>query len=327
MAAMSAIEAPGSCRKCSFFKKCFDDGAIDAADRPQVVPSEWISYPLAIGGAMTRVIACGDNGPPIVLVHGPGWMAEQWTYNLNALARAGYRVFALDLPGHGFSSKTRTFAYSTQGYSAFLADFLSELREPAILIGASVGGHASAHCTADNPELVRTLVLVAATGAVPLGADLRQKLQRMTVYRSREGGMERLRRTFFDPRLATDELAEQCFRANTSPGAAESLSRLGAYLANDIDEDVLGQKLQVVAESKPILFVWGANDTVLPAEFGRRSQASAGGRSELAAIADAGHAPHYEQPSAFNRTLLSFLSAQHGRLQTPAPSRVAALIS
>ena len=34
----------------------------------------------------------------------------------------------------------------------------------------------------------------------------------------------------------TDTLAEQAFRTNSSPGAPESMRRLGAYLARDIED-------------------------------------------------------------------------------------------
>src|SRR5512135_1517106 len=42
-------------------------------------------------------------GTPVVLVHGPGLWSEAWRSTMRALADAGYRVIAIDLPPFGFS--------------------------------------------------------------------------------------------------------------------------------------------------------------------------------------------------------------------------------
>ena len=56
---------------------------------------------LTIAGAETVVLEGGD-GPPIVLLHGPGGNATHWTRVLGSLA-ADHRVIAPDLPGQGAS--------------------------------------------------------------------------------------------------------------------------------------------------------------------------------------------------------------------------------
>jgi pimeloyl-ACP methyl ester carboxylesterase len=39
--------------------------------------------------------------PPVVLIHGFGASAFHWRYNAPEIARAGHRVFAMDLLGFG----------------------------------------------------------------------------------------------------------------------------------------------------------------------------------------------------------------------------------
>mmetsp|Transcript_40610 Transcript_40610/g.83257 ORF Transcript_40610/g.83257 Transcript_40610/m.83257 type:complete len:409 (-) Transcript_40610:44-1270(-) len=45
------------------------------------------------------------DGPSVLLVHGLFVNADHWRKNLPALAKAGFRVFAIDLLGSGYSSK------------------------------------------------------------------------------------------------------------------------------------------------------------------------------------------------------------------------------
>ena len=54
---------------------------------------------IELAGMSTSVLECGD-GPPMVLLHGPGVYAAAWLPVMPALA-AGHRVVAPDLPGHG----------------------------------------------------------------------------------------------------------------------------------------------------------------------------------------------------------------------------------
>ena len=303
---MGILDAPSACRSCTFLTKCFGKNDVSVA-RSTVLPNEWKTYPLQLGNTFVRVLSHGDNGPPIVFVHGPSGSADRWAFNLNAFYRAGYLALALDLPGHGLASKTLKEPFSVPGYARVLAAFLDKLAEPAVLVGASVGAHIAAYCATQRPDRVKALVLVSGGGAIPLGAEQRERLRRIATYRSRESGLERLRRCLFDPRLAAGDIVEQEFRLNTSPGAQECLHAFGCYIAEGIDGDVVGARLRELASQIPCLVVWGANDRILPCTFGLALQAFIGGASRFIAIKNAGHSPYFERPGEFNQTLLRFL--------------------
>jgi hypothetical protein len=57
-----------------------------------------------VGGRRLRHVILGEDGEAIVLVHGFAGSLESWEANQSALAKEGYTVAALDLPGHGESS-------------------------------------------------------------------------------------------------------------------------------------------------------------------------------------------------------------------------------
>jgi 2-hydroxy-6-oxonona-2,4-dienedioate hydrolase len=309
---MGILDAPSSCRSCTFLTKCFGENDVPVA-RSTVLPNEWKTYPLQLGSTFVRVLSRGDNGPPIVFVHGPGGSADRWSFNLNAFYQAGYLALALDLPGHGLASKTLKEPFSVPGYARVLAAFLEELTAPAVLVGASVGAHIVAYCATQIPGRVKALVLVSGGGAIPLGSEHRERLRRIAIYRSREAALERLRRCLFDPRLAAGDIVEQEFRLNTSPGAEECLHAFGRYIAEEIDRDLVGMKLRELATQIPCLVVWGADDKVLPSTFGLAMQAAIGGSSRFIAIKDTGHAPYFERPWEFNQTLLRFLGTPRNK--------------
>jgi pimeloyl-ACP methyl ester carboxylesterase len=104
------------------------------------------------------------DGEPIVLVHGfasnkeANWVRPGWVMTLT---RAGRRVIALDLRGHGASAKL----YDPAAYhSAIMADdvraLIDHLRlQRADVMGYSLGSRITAFLTLAHPDHVRSAVL------------------------------------------------------------------------------------------------------------------------------------------------------------------------
>jgi pimeloyl-ACP methyl ester carboxylesterase len=76
-----------------------------SAPRLEGFPDKRMS--LSVPPYRLQVWEWGD-GPAVLLVHGWGGQASQWTAFAQALAAAGHRVVALDMPAHGYSSGRRT---------------------------------------------------------------------------------------------------------------------------------------------------------------------------------------------------------------------------
>ena len=107
----------------------------------------------------------GDLGPPMVLLHGMGASHVHWMAVGPRLGR-DWRVQAVDLPGCG---RTRALGRPStlQASHRLLRRYLELLREPAVLMGNSMGGLLAMMLAADETLAVRGLVLVAP--AVPWG--------------------------------------------------------------------------------------------------------------------------------------------------------------
>jgi pimeloyl-ACP methyl ester carboxylesterase len=96
-----------------------------------------------------------------VLVHGAfvgGWA---WQPLIEALEDAGHSARALDLPGSGDDS-TPVAEVTLPACAARVCDVLAESREPAVLVGNSMGGIMITQAADRRPDLIESLVYVAA---------------------------------------------------------------------------------------------------------------------------------------------------------------------
>ena len=114
-----------------------------------------------IEGLPVRYIT-GGSGPPLLLVHGVGTSAGEWSWVLPTLAR-DHLVYAIDLPG--FDGSARLPDYSPAFYARFVGAFLDALRvERLAVIGNSLGGLVALHLALSDPERVAALVLSDSAG-------------------------------------------------------------------------------------------------------------------------------------------------------------------
>lgn len=114
----------------------------------------------------------GGAGQPLVMVHGLGGSALNWMAVAPRFAER-HRVLAVDLPGFGSSSPEGWRDASVQTSARAVRALLErELRQPAILMGNSMGGLVSLLVAAQAPEQVSGLVLVDPSQPLKLGMPI-----------------------------------------------------------------------------------------------------------------------------------------------------------
>jgi pimeloyl-ACP methyl ester carboxylesterase len=100
----------------------------------------------------------------MVLLHGLGERAASWDPVLDALADR-FRVYALDLRGHGDSDWPGTYSFELM--AADVAGLLDELGLGSVtLVGHSMGGAVAYRVTMSRPDLVGRLVVEDAPPAL-----------------------------------------------------------------------------------------------------------------------------------------------------------------
>ena len=106
------------------------------------------------------------NAPPVVLVH--GWACTPWIFHANipALAEAGFRVIALELPGHGLSDKPRDpEQYSAESLRDSVISALDSLGLPvASIAGHSMGASIVARVAERIPDRISGVAMLSPVG-------------------------------------------------------------------------------------------------------------------------------------------------------------------
>jgi pimeloyl-ACP methyl ester carboxylesterase len=111
-------------------------------------------------------VAGPPNGRPIVLLHGLSASSGDWGFTVRPLIEAGWRVLSPDLPGHGRSSAPKdSAAYRMERVADLMHGFAVELGfAPAVVAGNSLGGAVAQEWLLRHPEAVSALVLVDSSG-------------------------------------------------------------------------------------------------------------------------------------------------------------------
>ena len=111
-------------------------------DRTPAVPE---AVRLAGAGGLTLAADVGgpEDGPTVVLLHGGGQTRHSWHGTWRVLAESGWRVWSVDLRGHGDSDWAPDGDYTIEAFSADVTAIAQGLPRPPVLVGASLGGIAS----------------------------------------------------------------------------------------------------------------------------------------------------------------------------------------
>src|SRR5580700_10715875 len=101
------------------------------------------------------------EGPLIVLAHGIGDHREVFRFLVPELVRAGFRVAAPDMRGHGESSMGDWKSISRTDVAGDLVALIRHLGGgPAVIVGHSLSGGAATIAAATAPDLVSGIVEV-----------------------------------------------------------------------------------------------------------------------------------------------------------------------
>ncbi len=115
-----------------------------------------------VAGDLTfHYVQWGEQGPPIIFVHGLTANAFCFQAFADELAR-GHRVFAYDLRGRGDSDKPES-GYSIPIHAADLAELIDELElNRPVIAGHSSGAFIALYFAAHYPEKLSKLILIDA---------------------------------------------------------------------------------------------------------------------------------------------------------------------
>lgn len=252
-------------------------------------------------------VACHQSsgtGPAAVLVHGNSSSARAFARQLGGPLGERHRLVAIDLPGHGSSPNADT--YSLPRYARALVGVTESLGlRHAVFVGWSLGGHVVLEAAPELPTAAGFMIFGMPPFAFPPAMD-----QAFLPHPAMGVG--------FSPEITREQAASYVaafFRPgqdDVAPFFLEDVlradGRARAQLAASIAPGGYRDEVEIVATLKqPLAVLHGAEEQLVNGAYFARLTMPTLWRGAVQVIADAGHAPQWEQPAAFDALLEGFI--------------------
>ena len=129
---------------------------------------DWDQRTVLANGQRIHLRIAGSSGPMVLLCHGFPESWYSWRHQLGALAAAGYRAVAMDMPGYGRSSKpTDPTAYGVTELVDVCVGVVEALGETsAVIVGHDLGAPVAWTAAWTRSDIFRAVVGMS----VPFGA-------------------------------------------------------------------------------------------------------------------------------------------------------------
>jgi pyruvate dehydrogenase E2 component (dihydrolipoamide acetyltransferase) len=250
-------------------------------------------------GRTLRCLELGNGGVPVLLLHGFGADLNSWMFNQPALC-AGRRTLALELPGHGLSSKD---------VGAGDAAFFTDMAESALdvlgvehmhVVGHSMGGALAVLLATRRPERVATLSLLAPAGFGPnINGGFIDALVRAS---RRRDAVEALQLLVHDPSLVSRTMVEDFLRYKRLDGVPQALETIAhAWFPGGRQSVNLGDAWRTLRV--PVQVIWGRDDRIIPASHAD----SVATVAAVHVLDGVGHLPHMEKSGEVNRLIRAMI--------------------
>lgn len=266
-------------------------------------------------GVRTRVLEAGE-GDLLLLLHGTGGHLETYHRNIAALA-AHLRVGAIDMVGHGFTSRPNGIDYSLDDYARHILALADAMGAQRLAVsGESLGAMVAAWAAIQAPERITKIVLNTGTLVRPQAeglkqlADLEERTKDLAEEFTREKVRRRLEWLVLDPQAMTDEIVECRYRIYSQPGMLDTVQKImgtvlsmirGTYPHDYFEPGILS------GIHCPAMVLWTEHN---PGQGLREAQATAEQLSdaEYHVLSNCAHWPQFENPEEFNKLHIDFLT-------------------
>jgi len=258
------------------------------------VPDEAAGSPAVetatIDGQRISYVGTGQGGDVVLLIHGYGGDRNSWLFLQEPLA-ARHRVYALDLPGHGTSSKDVGDGSVGTLAGAVIGVLDTIGAERAHLVGHSLGGAVAAAVAARNPGRICSLTLIAPSGFGPeINAGYLRGFADAQTRRELKPVVGQL---FADESLVTRQVVDDLLAYKRLDGVAVALHTLvDTLLDGDTQRIDSAAAIAAIGDALPVTVIWGRADQIIPA-----TQAGSVAGAVRQMLDDAGHMPHMERPA------------------------------
>ena len=253
---------------------------------------------VTVEGHRMHYLAAGPaGGPVVVLVHGLGGRAEDWSNLAPYFARAGFRVYMPDLFGFGRSEKPAEFSYAVHDQADAVVDFMDALGLKEVELGGwSMGGWIVQIVAETHPERVKRLMVFDSAGLYEKPDWNTNLFMPKTA-----GELDELEALLTpDPPRIPGFVARDILRISAEHRWVTQRA-IDTMLTGKDTTDSLLQELKM-----PVLILWGKEDHITPLDEGKKMQQLIP-ESELLVYDGCGHLAPEQCAAAMGPTLVEFL--------------------
>jgi pimeloyl-ACP methyl ester carboxylesterase/putative sterol carrier protein len=267
---------------------------------------------------ISTFVAGPEDAPPLLLIHGLGATKASWLTVVPQMAQR-FRVYVVDLPGFGSSSKPRG-RYDAAWFAGHMFSFLDALDIDRIHIGGnSMGGRIAQEMALMHPRRVESIACLCPATAFSqrpglfLARVLRPELGFAVGKLPRKRLLEGMQEMFADHRRVDRSWYEAAIDdfLRTWKGVRARIAFFAAarriYLEEPEGESGFWSRVKVL-ESRSF-YIFGKQDRIISPHFSRKVQ-TALPSARVEVWDDCGHVPQVEYPDRTAQVLLEFFSAK-----------------
>jgi pimeloyl-ACP methyl ester carboxylesterase len=249
-----------------------------------------------VGGDLWTATDIGI-GPPVVLIHAFPLDSRMWRF-VQVDLEPSRRVISVDLPGFGKSRSGSDASPTIEHWAGSLLQALEHWQVPApfTVCGLSMGGYVALECWRQAPQKIDKLILCDTRAEADTDAQ-REARAKFAQEVLREGS-----------KVAVTNMLPKLLGATSMADEPELIEELQAWIERVEPKSIAGA-LQAMARRRdfkdqltkiecPVACIVGAEDQVTP-PVQMQALAAAIPNGSCRVIAEAGHLPPLEQPTAF----------------------------
>jgi 2-hydroxy-6-oxonona-2,4-dienedioate hydrolase len=259
----------------------------------------------AVAVQPAKIIDSEASAGDILFIHGLGSSADRWLDIPDALSLAGFRTFAIDLPGFGVNQARTEIEYSVDYLADMTLGFIHSLGmrpEKTTLVGHSLGGFIAARLA--SKHVAHRLVLIDSSGLLERATPLLESYFAAAMNPSADSVREVFEQMVADPIRIPDALVQGFIYGILQPNAKHAFST--AYKSSTSTQLTRSELKSLEEIGNSILIIWGEKDRLIPHEYFIRFARHLP-LATTAQVADAGHAPFAEKPALLFELISSFV--------------------
>lgn len=242
------------------------------------------------------------QGEPLLLLHGLGSSTADWVLQMEVFAQY-YRVVAVDMRGHGRSTKPPG-PYTIPMFAADVTAVLQALEIPsAHVLGISLGGMIAFQLAVSYPQMVKSLIIVNSVPSMVVRnfLDRWQLWRRLAIVELM--GMRRMGE-YLAPRLfpkpEQGELRQEIIQRWAQNDKQAYLAAMRSFVGWDVTGQLAGIQCPTLVISADEDYWPVADKEAYTAQIPQ---------ARLLVIEDSRHATPIDQPEVFNTAVLDFLAS------------------